>query len=248
MKNCAINMLSCLLLYCSAGGVLLLCVGCDESKYPSGKDTVESFGDGHFQIMRGTDDGRTSLGLHDLAAGGWCIVDDIIDYKQSGDLVYLTGLANYCPTNVQYTILNIQSASHVTYDTNDKIPPQYQSTFNNLRDTYTFEHEFTRRYSSGRYRVLMPAGDKHCYLVDTQQGQKILEKVKAYVELLNNVPAPNTRCMLTGWDKDGNFVYVVLDDEKSHYKVYLKWENIPEIYQGDFKGYDMYEDKPSQSE
>ncbi|WCM59188.1 hypothetical protein [Paenibacillus polymyxa] len=59
-------------------------------KYPSGKDTVEYFGDGTFQIFRGGRDNCLILYNH-LAAPTENAVDNIVSYKIEKNIVYLVG-------------------------------------------------------------------------------------------------------------------------------------------------------------
>lgn len=59
-------------------------------KYPSGKDTVEYFGDGTFQILRGGRDNCLILYNH-LAAPLEKAVGNIVSYKIEKNIVYLVG-------------------------------------------------------------------------------------------------------------------------------------------------------------
>ncbi|MEC4566183.1 hypothetical protein L8C07_09525 [Paenibacillus sp. CMAA1739] len=59
-------------------------------KYPSGKDTVEYFGDGTFQIFRGGPDDPLILYNH-LAAPTENTVDNIVSYKIKNNIVYVVG-------------------------------------------------------------------------------------------------------------------------------------------------------------
>ncbi|WDZ63687.1 hypothetical protein MF628_08910 [Paenibacillus polymyxa] len=59
-------------------------------KYPDGKDTVEYFGDGTFQILRGGRDNCLILYNH-LAAPTEKAVDNIVSYKIEKNIVYLVG-------------------------------------------------------------------------------------------------------------------------------------------------------------
>ncbi|MGW8958370.1 hypothetical protein [Paenibacillus sp. NPDC055715] len=59
-------------------------------KYPSGKDTVEYFGDGTFQILRGGPDDPLILYNH-LADPTENTVDNIVSYKIEKNIVYLVG-------------------------------------------------------------------------------------------------------------------------------------------------------------
>lgn len=59
-------------------------------KYPSGKDTVEYFGDGTFQIFRGGPHDSLILYNH-LADPLENTVDNIVSYKIEKNIVYLVG-------------------------------------------------------------------------------------------------------------------------------------------------------------
>lgn len=71
--------------------VLLLLVVCasylrnSNIRYPAGKDTVQSFGDGTFQIISGT-----SEGLFNEKYGS-CIIGQVQDVYEVGDKVYVIG-------------------------------------------------------------------------------------------------------------------------------------------------------------
>ncbi|MMZ62412.1 hypothetical protein D1872_246190 [compost metagenome] len=59
-------------------------------KYPDGKDTIEYFGDGTFQILRGGRDNCLILYNH-LAAPTEKAVDNIVSYKIKKNIVYMVG-------------------------------------------------------------------------------------------------------------------------------------------------------------
>ncbi|AOK92888.1 hypothetical protein [Paenibacillus polymyxa] len=59
-------------------------------KYPSGKDTVEYFGDGTFQILRGGPQDPLILYNH-LADPLEKAVDNIVSYKIKKNIVYVVG-------------------------------------------------------------------------------------------------------------------------------------------------------------
>ncbi|MEK5374177.1 MULTISPECIES: hypothetical protein [Paenibacillus] len=59
-------------------------------KYPSGKDTVEYFGDGTFQILRGGPEDPLILYNH-LADPLEKAVDNIVSYKIKKNIVYVVG-------------------------------------------------------------------------------------------------------------------------------------------------------------
>ncbi|MMZ58328.1 hypothetical protein D1872_203040 [compost metagenome] len=67
-------------------------------KYLSGKDTVEYFGDGTFQIFRGGRDNCLILYNH-LAAPTENAVDNIVSYKIKKNIVYVVGENSFIKLN-----------------------------------------------------------------------------------------------------------------------------------------------------
>lgn len=59
-------------------------------KYPSGKDTIHSFGDGTFQICGGSDEHKS---MHHAPTGA-CIIDDVTDIYEIKGKIYTIGLVD----------------------------------------------------------------------------------------------------------------------------------------------------------
>lgn len=96
--------------------LILAPLGCDNDKYPSGRDTVKSFGDGRFQI------GRTPsmLFLIDMATKD-NIMLDVKKWESQGELVYLVNKEG------MYTVLNYRTGYHKNYPRLDDVPPEHRS-------------------------------------------------------------------------------------------------------------------------
>jgi hypothetical protein len=63
-------------------------IGCEPERFPSGKDTVASFGDGRFQILRGIAmDGPHALDLCDVE-NSELIASSIRDWRQKRGMVF----------------------------------------------------------------------------------------------------------------------------------------------------------------
>lgn len=94
--------------------ILFPTTGCDNDKYPTGRDTVQSFGNGRFQI------GRTPSMkfLIDMATKE-NIMLDISDWQSQGDRVYLVN------ANGLYTVLNYRTGYYRNYPNLDSVDPEY---------------------------------------------------------------------------------------------------------------------------
>lgn len=84
--------------------LILLCgSSCSKVKYPSGRDTVESYGDGTFQIV-----GRNPSGL--LYAGeGAPLISCVDQCYEAGDIVYIFGHERYQNENIIYGVIYADS-------------------------------------------------------------------------------------------------------------------------------------------
>ena len=97
---------------------------CQKQKYPSGRDTYESFGDGTFQILR-------PIGIADLQEDGYnlwehgnptAIEDKIYKYKEISPFVYFVGLKGY-------TVLNYETGKFVQNKDLNSFPQDQQKVF-----------------------------------------------------------------------------------------------------------------------
>ena len=71
----------------------LLFVSCKETavKYPAWKDTVELFGDGTYQIVRGNFEGKEQKSLS-FSPAGVGLIPEVKSYCEQNGRVYLTGV------------------------------------------------------------------------------------------------------------------------------------------------------------
>lgn len=68
-------------------------------KYPSGKDTVEYFGDGTFQIYSGGGAGEPPiLYTHQIEAPN-SVIDNVLSYKIEENIVYVVGENSFIKLN-----------------------------------------------------------------------------------------------------------------------------------------------------
>ncbi len=103
--------------------------GCSETnKYPPGKDTVESFGDGTWSIVRtggGPKDPR-KIHLH-CSETHESLVRDIADWRQDGDWVFAVS------EDGVYVILNFRTNFHTRYKNLEEFPTEYHVGLRSLR-------------------------------------------------------------------------------------------------------------------
>lgn len=90
----------------------VLFVSCGtKTKYPSGKDTVESFGDGTFQII-----GRNPSGLY-FEGGGSPLVSSVDNWCRINNKVYIFGHKRHNEADLIYGIINVKQNSIEIYFT-----------------------------------------------------------------------------------------------------------------------------------
>lgn len=104
-------------------------LGCQQEKYPSGRDTFKSFGDGRFQILRY---GHISLHLHDGVTQK-IIVDRVKDYTTNGDLAY------FLAEDGMYTVLNFVTAEYHQYKTIAEAPIEHKKYLAKLGESWWIE-------------------------------------------------------------------------------------------------------------
>lgn len=80
--------------------IILLTASCSNVKYPSGRDTVESYGDGTFQIV-----GRNPSGVF-FAGEGSPLISYVNRYYEKGDMVYIFGHERYHDDILIYGIID----------------------------------------------------------------------------------------------------------------------------------------------
>jgi hypothetical protein len=74
-----------------AGAALLMLCGCEEQKYPSGRDTKDSFGNGRFQVVRGPS--RFSMCDCERRV---TVVDNVKNWKARAGYVFLVDANGKC--------------------------------------------------------------------------------------------------------------------------------------------------------
>ena len=97
----------------------LVLSGCanDDYKYPQGRDTIEIYGDGRFQIMSGpTTNSFNNLEEQDT------IEHIVFKYKEIEQYVYVIGESGY-------TVLNFQTGEMKKYQKMNEIPSEEKEIF-----------------------------------------------------------------------------------------------------------------------
>jgi hypothetical protein len=113
-------------------GLIALAVtfaGCGEpKKYSPGKDTVESFGDGTWSILRtgGGPNNPRKTHLH-CSETQETLVRNIADWREDGDWVYAVG------EDGMYAVLNFRTNFHATYKTVVESPAEYHAGLRKLQ-------------------------------------------------------------------------------------------------------------------
>lgn len=71
--------------------LLLVCCTGIKKQHPEGKDTVESFGDGTYQIVRGNFEDKECVGLS-FSPTGVHLIPEVKTYQEKNGCVYLVGV------------------------------------------------------------------------------------------------------------------------------------------------------------
>ncbi|MBE6947494.1 MAG: hypothetical protein E7454_04510 [Ruminococcaceae bacterium] len=71
--------------------LLLVCCTRIKERYPEGKDTVESFGDGTYQILRGNFEDKECVGLS-FSPAGVHLIPKVKTYQEKNGCIYLVGV------------------------------------------------------------------------------------------------------------------------------------------------------------
>ena len=103
---------------------LLLLSGCENERYPSGRDTRVSFGDGRFQIMRQSSGG---MKLRDVSNTTDIGLNNLADWRQEGDWVYAVNKEG------EYAVLNFRTAEFATYKSLEAIPQAHKKFCGELK-------------------------------------------------------------------------------------------------------------------
>ncbi len=104
-------------------------IGCGEPKrYPPGRDTVESFGDGTWAIGKTGGGPNYPRKIHLINAETQeNLVYDIADWRSEGDWVYLLG------SDGKYAVLNFRTNVRGKYGSIDQAPEEYRQNLRKLR-------------------------------------------------------------------------------------------------------------------
>ncbi len=114
--NISLNRLTCI------GIIVVSCLlGCEAKVYTIGKNTIEAFGDGRFQIAKAA---RTVF-LADRKEDKR-IVEGVVDWLREGDWVYVLD------RDSQYTILNYRTGEHDTFTTLREVPKPHRGVARRL--------------------------------------------------------------------------------------------------------------------
>ena len=70
--------------------VFLISCGNDEIKYDSWKDTIESFGDGTYQVIHQIKDGK-NIEILSNVKHNQCTITEIMEYRVVNNMVYFVG-------------------------------------------------------------------------------------------------------------------------------------------------------------
>ena len=105
----------------------LLTCGCGHRKYRSGRDTVKSFGDGRFQILRVVTKTSEYLVLDDVELNKK-IAREVLGWKHKGPFVYAIA------KEPRYVIINLDSANVIQENDLSSIPQPHQSILESLEN------------------------------------------------------------------------------------------------------------------
>lgn len=94
--------------------IIFVAVACKKTKYPSGKDTIESFGDGKFQISK-----TPSRFVLINEKTNEFLESNIYRYKEIKPFVYIIGESGYLILN--YETGEIKKHKKVEYFSNEEI-------------------------------------------------------------------------------------------------------------------------------
>src|SRR2546423_14909416 len=117
------RMLPVIISLCWIGACCLL-FGCERQDHPIGRDTVKSFGNGRFQILRSY---QKREHLSDLEPTvGKEIVSHIKSWRSKGDWVYVLSKKD------EYTVLNYRAGTSNTYANLDDAPGEHRDELTKL--------------------------------------------------------------------------------------------------------------------
>lgn len=97
--------------------------GCKQKKYPSGRDTYKSFGDGKFQLLYASDD---SLDLDDVGSQH-TVIRHVYEYKAKGDLVFVSSEEDI------FAVLNYKTGCCTTHNDINLFPEDHKNILSKIR-------------------------------------------------------------------------------------------------------------------
>jgi len=115
---------------------LLIICGCDQHKYPWGKDTVALFGDGRFQVGRIYDDHKEIHDLYDIEKQ-MTIIYEVYSFQQDGNMVYAYGRTE---NDKYYVSLNYVTGEYSKYTSIEQAPAEIRSHLSQLSTNPTLPH------------------------------------------------------------------------------------------------------------
>lgn len=118
-------------------GLAFASFSCQEKRFPSGRDTFESFGDGRFQIGTVAD----NILVLDDAKTRTTIVYGVKDYTKAGDRVFVLG------TDGTYTILDFITGEYHHYRTISEAPQDTKKRLSKLSRNWYIE--FKKKWKIG---------------------------------------------------------------------------------------------------
>lgn len=117
---------------------LVLCVfilfatgSCKSEKYPSGRDTYRSFGDGRFQILVGYRDGVREFTLFDGEKQD-TIIYNLISFNENRETVYGYG-TDWTHNKRYYVILNYGTGKQAQFTNLTGVPIEQRQYFQKLQ-------------------------------------------------------------------------------------------------------------------
>ena len=111
----------------TAAAVMLAVIGCSGPRYPGGRDTVASFCDGRYQVLKG----GSSIAFYDLVdeETHQGVSGEIVVWSVEGNWVYFTNFDR------ELILLNCKSAAIERYETLAAAPERHKPSFEALLKT-----------------------------------------------------------------------------------------------------------------
>jgi hypothetical protein len=152
-------------------------VGCKQKKYHSGRDTVESFGDGRFEIGRLSGE-KLVLGDAENRTAGFM---DVYKYKTKGNWVFASSEED------TFAVLNYETGDYTMYKDINFVPDDYKKIFSKIRmyKKYFSRPETIRSYGNGRFQLLRTKEGTNLY--DMEKQEDIVSSVSRWYDIKRNI-------------------------------------------------------------